>query len=92
MVQCRYDEDTRMTMLLYGCGHEDDRSVKRDTGQACRPANVTAMAAAAMIDNAPNEIDVSHVVLRDGRLVHVDNLPVVGIDQGRLVVRQRRII
>ena len=88
----RQDEVTAGVGGVYGCGHEDDRSVKRDTGQACRPANVTAMAAAAMIDNAPNEIDVSHVVLQDGRLVHVDNLPVVGIDQGRLVVRQRRIM
>ena len=73
---------------MYGYDHEDDTSCKRDNEQAGDRALATAEAAAAIDNHAPSEVDVSHVILRDGRIVHVGQLPVVGVEQGRLVVRR----
>ena len=36
----------------------------------------------------PVTIDVSHVVLHGGVLVQVYNLPVIGVHQGRLVIKR----
>ena len=88
-----YDMDTEGYVFNY-IHHQDGVTAGvggmsgYEDGRVLESARATADVAAAIHDQTPAAIDVTHVLLASGHLVHVGLLHVVGVNQGQLVIER----